>query len=159
MPLRKPSCVNQTPLLFLGNRPHALIMSLAHIDPIQTPLLLWHEDCLEGALDEAISMIQDEHPSIIQFFESVVSHPYASVIPTFTSMMRLCIGTKKDIISIIYSFADKQLSIKYHTCGEPQGNSPVLEFRGDPSNAIDLITEQLDFFVQRHKRLPEPKMT
>lgn len=134
-------------------------MSLAEIDPVRTPLLLWHEDCLDGASDEAVSMIQEEHPNIIRFFERVVSHPYATVISTFTSMMWLCVGTKKDIISIVYSFADKQLSIEYRASGSLPDSHPELEFRGDPSDAIDLITGQLDFFVKRHKRLPEPKLT
>ena len=132
-------------------------MSLAEIDPVRTPLLLWHEDCLDGASDEMVSMIQEEHLSIIRFFESVVSHPYASVIPTFTSMMWLCVGSKKDIISIIYSFTDNQISIEYRASGALPSNSPDLEFRGDPADALDLIREQLDFFVRRHKRLPKPK--
>ena len=78
-------------------------MILAEIDPVRTPLLLWHEDCLKGVLDDAVSMIQEEHPNIILFFEKVAFHPDASIIPIFTSMMWLCIGNKKDIISIIYS--------------------------------------------------------
>lgn len=128
-------------------------MFVAEIDPVQSPLHLWHPDCLTGATDEQLEMFRREHRGIIQFFEAMVAHPSASVIPIYTSMMSLCVGSKKDIITILYFFSEKEISIEYHIKGAVNGCSPDLKFRGCPEDALELIVEQLDFFVSRHKWL------
>ena len=131
-------------------------MILADLDPVKAPLLLWHPDCRSGVSDEMLETAKVEHGGIVQFFERMASHRYASVIPVFTSVHWLCIGSKKDIISFVYWFSGYELRFEYKVSGAVYGESPELTFKGDPVEAIDLIEEQLDFFVRRHKRLPNP---
>ena len=85
------------------------------------------------------------------------SHEYATVIPVFTSMMWLNIGNKKDVISMLYSFEEKKVELKYYKNGLSRNRSDAFQQHYDrPGELFEEILGMLDLFVSRHKRLGNP---
>ena len=122
--------------------------SLIDIDPFVTPLALWHPDCLEGVPEEVKINSKKTHAGIVALFELLHSHPYASGIPVYTSIATFCIGGKKDIISLFYSYDENQIRMVYSFS---DGRDIIYE--GSPEEALDKASEYLDLFVRRHKRM------
>ena len=86
------------------------------------------------------------HAGIVALFVLLHSHPYASGIPVYTSIATFCIGGKKDIISLFYSYDKNQIRMAYNFS---DGSDIVYE--GRPEEALDKASEYLDLFVSRHK--------
>lgn len=99
-----------------------------------------------------------DHAEIFAFCQSLSDHPYASVIPWYTSMSRLVVSTgKKDSLLVFYSPSAREVSLDYRQRNQAGQEPPHERSCGDPLDAIPDASRQLDYFVSWHKRRGRPK--